>query len=326
MTSRFRGPAAIAVLILIGALALPVSTRADGSAGQIAFARLLESGGADVFVASPDGSAATLVSLGDVAEDYGIPVWSPDASHLLVSHVLRFDGNGELLPFRPAIVHPDGSDYTRLAMPDAPFDMDCPTWSIDASRILCAFGGEAPGVFSVRASDGGDTVRLTTSPAGGNDVPTDVSPDGSRFVFVRFRPGPMPGPRPFQTQQVGLFVANMNGTGIRQIVPYGVALGHERIGAHWSPDGRSVISATKNGRLFVAAVDGSRISQIQLEIGTSRYFAFEPGWSPDGSRIVFAMFVDGQTDLYTANPDGSDVARITNTPEIENGPDWGAAR
>ncbi len=43
------------------------------SAGKIAFARLLESRGADVFVANPDGSAVVQVPLGDVAEDYGIP-------------------------------------------------------------------------------------------------------------------------------------------------------------------------------------------------------------------------------------------------------------
>jgi hypothetical protein len=33
------------------------------------------------------------------AEDFGIPRWSPDGSQLLISHVLRFDASGNLLPF-----------------------------------------------------------------------------------------------------------------------------------------------------------------------------------------------------------------------------------
>jgi hypothetical protein len=35
------------------------------------------------------------------------------------------------------------------------------------------------------------------------------------------------------------------------------------------------------------------------------------------------MFINGQEDIYTANPDGSDVVQVTNTPEVESGPNWG---
>ena len=56
---------------------------------------------------------------------------------------------------------------------------------------------------------------------------------------------------------------------------------------------------------------------------TDPYFAFEPDWSPDGTRIVFCMDIHGQEDIYTANADGSNLVQVTNTPEFENGPDWG---
>lgn len=111
--------------------------------------------------------------------------------------------------------------------------MDSQVWSRDRTRLLCGFGGDSPGVFSVRASDGGDPVRLSTNPfgtadTGAMDVPTDISPDGTRFVFLRYRP---------KTEQVGLFVENVNGTGLRRIVPYGLAQAHEIATAHWSPNG-----------------------------------------------------------------------------------------
>ena len=37
-----------------------------------------------------------------------------------------------------------------------------------------------------------------------------------------------------------------------------------------------------------------------------------PGWSPDGSRILFTRRVDAVNfDVYTIRPDGSDLLRLT---------------
>jgi Tol biopolymer transport system component len=322
MKVRRRGVGLVAAAVLIGAVAGPASVQADVPNDGIAFTRHLDTGGADVYVTAPDGTTTVHVPLSHPVEDFGLPVWSPDGGRLLVSHVFRFDGNGGFLPWRPIIVRPDGSNENLLVIPDGPDDMFCATWA-SVDRLLCAFGGDQDGVYTVRASDGGDVTLLWRNTGGQRDLPFDLSPDGKQFVFIRFRPGPQPDPQPFRTEQVGLFVANIDGTGIRQIVPFGVAQGHELAAAHWSPDGRSIISATSKGQLFVTSVERPRIAPIKLDIGTTNYFAFEPDWSPDGSRIVFAMFVDGHEDLYTANRDGSHVTRITDTPEFENGPDWG---
>jgi Tol biopolymer transport system component len=322
MNLRRRATGSVLAGLLIGAIVGPAAVQADVPDDGIAFTRGLEGGGAEVFVTRPDGSATVSVPIDNPAEDFGLPVWSPDGDRLLISHTLRFDANGELLPFRPIVVDPDGSNESLLEIPDGPFDMFCATWA-SVDRLLCGFGGDEPGIYTVRASDGGDVTRLWASPPGQTDVPFDLSPDGSRFVFIRFRPGPAPAPQPFRTAQVGLFVANIDGSGIRQIVPFGVAQGHELAAAHWSPDGRSIISATHQGRLFTVAVDRPAIKPIKLDVGTTRYFAVEPDWSPDGTRIVFAMFVGGQEDLYTADSDGSHVTQITDTPDFENGPDWG---
>ena len=85
------------------------------------------------------------------AEDFGIPAWSPDGSELLISQMFRFDSRGECcLPFRPAIVNPDRSDFTLLTIPNGQFDMGCNTWNGDGTRLLCNvdfenFGGDAQG-------------------------------------------------------------------------------------------------------------------------------------------------------------------------------------
>jgi len=126
-----------------------------------------------------------------------------------------------------------------------------------------------------------------------------------------------------QVQQVALFVENTNGTGLRQVTPYGLAAPHEVASARWSPDGREIISETTQGTLFVVRSDGASLRMIQLQTGTPRYFAFQPDFSPDGTKIVFSMFINGQEDIYAANADGSDVKQVTNTPDFEDGPDWG---
>ena len=40
-----------------------------------------------------------------------------------------------------------------------------------------------------------------------------------------------------------------------------------------------------DGRLFAVRPDGDGLTQINLQTGTQQYFAFEPRWSPDGTRI-----------------------------------------
>ena len=314
----------VAVLGLAVGLLLPATTSAQTGSGRIAYSKLLPTGGAQIFVANPDGSGEHLVPTGDLAEDFGIPVWSPDSSRLMISTMVRFDSDGDLLPFRPATVNPDGSDYHLVPAVDAPFDMYCHAWAMNATRLLCGLGGDHPGIFSIRATDGGDAVRLTTNPFGGGDVAWSLSPDGSQFAFLRYRPGPAPEPQPFRPEAVGLFVANLDGSNVRQVVPYGVAQAHELASASWSPDGKLIASSTKDGRLFVTRVDGKGLRQLSLDVNSNKTFAFEPAWAPDGSRIIFVMFRDGQPDLYTADPDGSHVVQVTDSPDFENGPNWGA--
>ena len=56
-------------------------------------------------------------------------------------------------------------------------------------------------------------------------------------------------------------------------------------------------------------------------------FALAPGWSPDGTRIVFAMYLEStnHVDIFTAAADGSDLVQLTDSPEEDGFPDWGPA-
>lgn len=47
-----------------------------------------------------------------------------------------------------------------------------------------------------------------------------------------------------------------------------------------------------------------------------------PAVSPDGSRVAMILSKDGWTDLYVANIDGSNVKRLTKSPQDESSPCW----
>ena len=49
---------------------------------------------------------------------------------------------------------------------------------------------------------------------------------------------------------------------------------------------------------------------------------WSPVWSPDGMKIAFASDRDGQNELYSMNPDGSDQTRLTHTAVDKMGLRW----
>ena len=50
-----------------------------------------------------------------------------------------------------------------------------------------------------------------------------------------------------------------------------------------------------------------------------------PAWSPDGSRIAFSSTRDGNTEIYSMNPDGSDQVNLTSNPAGDDDPAWSPA-
>jgi Tol biopolymer transport system component len=305
-------------LVLALALTLGAPPRALGRAGadRIVTSALLAGGGALVTTMAPDGSATSRVDVPADLEDFNKTVWSHDGTRLLYSNVMIFDGDGELVAFRPATSAPDGSDFRVLRLRHRPMDMYCSAWSPDDTRILCS---NATGdIVSMRVSDGGGLVKLTTNPYdGAQDLAVGYSPDGSRLAWLRERPDASNG-----AEREALFVADADGTHARRMTRWGLLHAHELAGANWSPDGTHIVSATRQGALV--EVDTVAGGATKLEVGlTSDDFAITPDYSPDGKRVVFSVFRDLPSDLYVANLDGSGLLRLTRTANrSELFPDW----
>ena len=53
------------------------------------------------------------------------------------------------------------------------------------------------------------------------------------------------------------------------------------------------------------------------------FYDTDPSWSPDGSRIAFVSYRDGnRPEIYVMNRDGSGQIRLTDNPAIDHSPSW----
>ncbi len=198
------------------------------------------------------------------------------------------------------VMAPDGSDIRRIT--DLGLVYGRPSWSSDGSKL--AFGAMVNGSYEVfiADADGGGLVQLTDQP--GIDWEPWLSPDGSQVLYVSDREG----------GQFALYLMNSDGSDSRRISNIAGSYCYPA----WSPDGQMVLYEL-SGVLGVMRVDGRPIDgvlQKQLGPGT------DPVWSPDGSQIAFARYVDDNFEVFIADANGGNELRLTKNPAADVNPTW----
>jgi Tol biopolymer transport system component len=167
-------------------------------------------------------------------------------------------------------------------------------------------------------ADGSGQANLTNSP--GDDTGAAWSPDGTRLAFVSNR-----GQNTYKSGNI--FVMNEDGSGVRQLTFYPDAADINILGPAWSPDGSRLLyiyiawSPLGGGGihtlLYTLDPNGGG-SQPKL-IGSALGVIFHaPAWSPDGTRIAFALSgVDTRyipsrvrSFVHVMNADGSGETKV----------------
>jgi Tol biopolymer transport system component len=283
--------------------ALPARATVSGTNGKIVFGQAFPNYGITI---DPDGSDPHEIG---PADSTTCNTWSPDSSKVLCN-LWSEDG------VQPATANPDGSGFTLLN-PNLPLDLFCLNWSPDGSRLLCHSEGLAnpadAGLYTVRSSDAGDLVRVSTTPPGGFDNGYGYSPDGSRILYARFanEHGTLFSVRPDGSDPVQLSSPRLS------VIDLGF---FDRVGADWSPDSSRVAfaafdesSRTFATGLFVVNADGSGLRQIT----PSGVRALSAQWSPNGALIAFtscASFPRNFCDIrqaWVVHPDGTALRQVT---------------
>ena len=191
--------------------------------------------------------------------------------------------------------------------------------------------------FRVGGGDGGSRIESIEPDGTGRrvvfteDSPVHYSriafsPDGTRIAFDNFLKG-----------EYGIETADPDGTNVARLTD-----GVNDSWASWSPDGTKILfSSTRFDHsieqcmpgdpyefgcptdIYVMGVDGSNVTRLTDDPLPE----FMPVWSPDGSRIAFVREADpvpaALTGIYTMNPDGSDVRRVSSSDGGSDfGPSW----
>jgi TolB protein len=92
----------------------------------------------------------------------------------------------------------------------------------------------------------------------------------------------------------------------------------------WSPvDDRIAYTvwAASGPQIAIMSAAGERFPFAQLTTVPNRI----PSWSPDGKSIVFTSFRDGDTEIYSAEADGKNAKRLTNSRGIDVSPFYNPA-
>jgi Tol biopolymer transport system component len=254
---------------------------------QLQHEKIAYAHGQEIFILNPDGTGARQLT-GNTETYESSPAWSRD---------------GRLIA------------YVRT--PRAPYEVDVPP-------------GEE---IHVMDADGTNVRRLTRNTA--EERTPRWLPDG-RIVFV-FCPSSPPGTD--ERPECSLVAMRADGTGREELARLGsmAPLGSTAALGDVSPDGRRVVYAQIEGQshyqeseLYVMNIDGTgRRALTDNDTGDAA-----PAWSPDGQRIAFMSnraesapcdthdCVGFKNELWVMNTDGSDVTRLTETPQEEFTPTW----
>ncbi len=157
-------------------------------------------------------------------------------------------------------------------------------------------------------ADGSGWRRLTTE----NNIPhfyPAPAPDGKSVVYSAYR----------QDNDYEIYEISLDGSLTRLTDHLGILTAPEI-----SPDGRQIVFTystpdTSATSIWVMQRDGSHPHAV---FGPPNGSGWDPTWSPDGAKILFASDKDGSNQLYTIHLDGSGLTKITNLPKIRGRSDW----
>ena len=182
-----------------------------------------------------------------------------------------------------------------------------PSWSPDGKQLAFfgeqgidhqpATGSGTDGIWKMNA-DGSAPVQLLPE---GTAHTVAWSPDGQIIAFDGARGGP----------ERRIYFIN----------PDGAPQPFEALGEHpsFSPDGRQLVVKVCRPEcgLWIENPDDAEPRQLTTE-GSDGL----PAWSPNGKKIAFSRNVDGNVDIYTINPDGSGLQRLTTAAGNDSVPAW----
>jgi TolB protein len=327
----------LVVVVVSGALATY-----SGQNGSIAFRRYLDARQtqAAVLTIAADGSGERQITRPPAHTLDDLPDWSPDGRRLVFTRcppdnvcrlmIVNADGTGLRALTRSCRTQPGPRGIPRGCE-----DAANPSFTPDGQHVLYTRATGRVKAFprqhaefiqhsaiAMIGADGTGKREILRLPAYSGDANNpQLSPDGRTIVFEEAT-SPLGHPR----LSHAVFTVGADGSGVHRVTPLNLRGGD---GPDWAPDGSSILFRSNEdvgnftkSQLYTIHPDGSGLAQLTHVGGGTKLLS--ASFSPDGTRIVFAMAPRGRLpELYTMASDGSDVQQVTRTPKWESRPDWG---
>ncbi|MGZ6671944.1 MAG: hypothetical protein ACXVFM_06295 [Solirubrobacteraceae bacterium] len=205
-----------------------------------------------------------------------------------------------------------------------------PAWSPDGRRLAFKTAQFGSNQLAVINADGTEETLLTRTFRFSEGQPA-WSPDATKLLYRRTPENPL-------VQNGDTWVLDIAGsaTDPTQPVTQPVLLrtGDERYPSY-SPDGTQIAfrgdldlaEPTGDEEIFVMNADGTNVRRLT----SNADFDSAPSWSPDGKQILFerapaGTFTPGteaqEKDIYVMRADGTHVRRLTDSPGLDEGPEF----
>lgn len=183
---------------------------------------------------------------------------------------------------------------------------DCPAVEPNNSLTFSAASGTSAGIYLINAA-GGDVRKLAAMP--GNSGSFNVaqcatwSPTGAEIAFFK---------------KTGLdfgdiFIMRSDGSATHNstnnIYWYGKLA--------WSPVGTQFAYYALADSIHVIPVDSGEAQWVGISMSDEN-----PGWSPDGQRLVFDSDVGSSREIYSMKLDKSDLQQLTTNASADIDPAW----
>ena len=292
---------------------------------KIVYASTEKGPNSSIWLVDSDGSNRTMISQPESDCDYYEPTWNPDGTK--IAFISQHPNSNYYI----CVMDSDGSNVTKLTPRMRNLKVVNLKWSPDGSKITYDSQLTVSHQFCiwVMDSDGNDRTQLTTVEDTYNST---WGPNGTEIAYVLSR-----------ATGKEIWIMAPDGSNKTMLMPQKRSVFEESfsyIQPEWSSDGTKLAFVTNRFSkgyeyysIVVLDLDDSRVTSLtetrpfflsgtNIAKETVRGDEFHPGWSPDGSKILFTTEND---DLWIMNSDGSDKIQLTffeYSGEVIFNPEW----